>query len=357
MTANRGLFVRNLGSTGTTPAESRLALAGLFEQQSPGVPRAGLLNFRGRVAVSGTAGLAYAVQPCTVVTTRAANEGVYLFTLTGTTTVATSAPQSGARIDLIYVKQNDPDKGDPNNEAVVGVIQGTPATTPTAPYALVPAGALVLAEARISAGATATNGGQTAIGQVFPQTAFAGEPVPVRNRAEQLQLTVPGTQVYRMDSGRIDTLFQADNSVNPFGGWQPTGGQLPHAWNARTESGTWEPRKDVGLISVTIPDAPPGYYRYRFEVPIISSDPDKAEIFIKMNGSDIRRIPFDLDGGQRRQFAAVEHSIAHVGGGLTFDFGMFQQNTYAGIPATTQAPALATITYDMPLYAWKDAPR
>jgi hypothetical protein len=356
MTANRGLFVRNLGTTGTTPAESRLALAGLFEQLTPGVPRVGLLNFRGRFAVTGTAGLAYSVAPCTVVMTRAANEGVYLFTLTGTTTVPTTAPASGSRIDLIYVKQNDPDKGDPNNEAVAGVVQGTPGTTPQAPYALVPAGALVLAEARISAGATATNGGQTAIAQVFPQTAFAGEPVPVRNRAEQLQFTVPGTQVLRLDSGRIDTLFPAD-SVNPFGGWQPTGGHLPHAWNARMESGTWEPRKDVGLISVSIPDAPPGYYRYRFEVPIVSSDADKAEVFIKMNGSDLRRIPFDLDGGQRRQFVTVEHSVAFVGGGLTFDFGMYQQNTFAGIPATPQAPALATITYDMPLYGWKDNPR
>jgi hypothetical protein len=352
MTVNRGLFVRNVGATGTTPAEGRLALAGLFEQQTPGVPRSGLLNFRSRIAVAGTAGLSYTVQPMTVVVSRAASEGIYLFTLTGTTTVATSAPASGARFDLIYVKQNDPDKGDPDNAAVVGIVQGTPATTPEKPYALVPAGALVLAEARVPAGATATNSASVQLIQVFPQTAYAGEPVPVRSKAEQLLLTVPGTRVLHLQNGRIDTLFPAETNVNYQGGWQPTGGALPHAWAARTESGTWAPRVDTGLLSVSIDDAPAGYYRYRFEVPIVSSDPDKAEIFIKKNGADLRRIPFDLDGGQRRQFITAEHSVAHMGGALKFDIGMYQQNTYAGIPATPAAPALATITYDMPLYRW-----
>lgn len=352
MTANRGLFVRNIGAIGTSPAEGRLALAGLFEQQTPGVPRSGLLNFRSRIAVTGTAGLRYDVQPMTVVISRAANEGVYLFTLTGVTSVTTSAPAAGARFDLIYVKQNDPDKGDADNAAIVGVVQGTPAASPEKPYGLLPAGALVLAEARVPAGTTATNAASVQLAQVFPQTAYAGEPVPVRSKAEQLTLTVPGTQVYHLQNGRIDTLFAAEPNVNFAGGWQPTGGALPHAWAARTTAGTWPSKVDTGILSVSIKDAPGGYYRYRFEVPLISSDADQAEVFIKQNGAVIRRIPFDLDGGQRRQFVAVEHAVAHQGGDLTFEIGLYQKATYAGIPVSDSAPALATLAYEMPFYRW-----
>lgn len=204
MTANRGLFVRNVGTTGTTPIEGRLVLASLVAENSPGNPRNGLLDQKATTVVSGTATMTYSVAPCTVIVNRAAGEGVYMFTLTGTSTVATTnAPGTGSRWDLIYVKQNDPDKGDATNTAVLAVLQGTASTgTPTKPYATLPAGAYILAEAQVSAGATATNGGSVAISQVWRYTALRGAPIPVRSTTERDEITgQTGLLVKRLDFG------------------------------------------------------------------------------------------------------------------------------------------------------------
>ncbi|WNO26040.1 minor tail protein [Arthrobacter phage Wildwest] len=205
MTANRGLFVRNLGTVGTTPIEGRLVMASLVAENSPGVPRNGLLDQRATTVVSGTASMTYSVAACNIVVNRAAGEGVYMFNLTGTTTVATTnAPGSGSRWDLIYVKQNDPDKGDANNTAVLAVLQGTSSTgTPTKPYASLPAGAYVLAEAQVSSGATATNGAQVAISQVWRYTALRGAPIPVRNTTERAEIT-PGSLAVGVTVRRLD---------------------------------------------------------------------------------------------------------------------------------------------------------
>ena len=201
MSANRGLFVRNNGTTGTTPIEGRLALASLVVEDSPGTPRQGLLGQDAATVVSGNADMSFTVAPCSVVVNRASGEGIYLFTITGSTTVATTAaPSTGSRWDLVYVKQNDPDKGDPDNTAVLAVLQGAAATSPTKPYASLPAGAYVLAEAQVSAGATATNGASVTISQVWKYTALRGAPVKVRTAAERDAITAqPNLEVARLD--------------------------------------------------------------------------------------------------------------------------------------------------------------
>ena len=100
----------------------------------------------------------------------------------------TTAPGSGSRYDLIWIRQPDAEQGDANSIAVLGVTQGTASGSPTKPYASVPAGALVLAEALMPAGTTRTDTGVT-ITKVAPYTAAAGAPVPVRNATERAALT------------------------------------------------------------------------------------------------------------------------------------------------------------------------
>lgn len=219
MPVNRGLFVRNNGAVGTTPIEARLVQASFFAENSPGVPRQGLLGFAYTDAVKATANMSYDLSPMTIVTNRASGEGVYVFTISGGTLnqVTTAAPGTGSRFDLIYVKQNDVDKGDAGNTAVVGVVQGTSSTgTPTKPYANVPAGAYVLAEARIYSGTTATNGGSNTITQVWRHTALRGNPIPVRNTTERAEITPSafeiGIMVRRLDvvMGNMDAIERWD---------------------------------------------------------------------------------------------------------------------------------------------------
>lgn len=202
MTANRGLFVRNNGTTGTTPIEGRLVLASLVAENSPGVPRNGLLDQKATNVVTGSASnMSYNVAACNPVINRATNEGVYMLTLTGTTNVVTdAAPGTGSRWDLIYVKQDDLDKGDADNLPVVGVQKGTAAASPTKPYASLPAGAYVLAEAQVSAGAANAASAQVTITQVWRYTALRGAPIPVRNTTERDEITpAAGTSIKRLD--------------------------------------------------------------------------------------------------------------------------------------------------------------
>lgn len=225
MPVNRGLYVRNNGNIGTTPIEARLVQASMLTENSPGVPRQGLLGFDQTDAVKSTNTMGYDIYPCTVVINRASGEGVYVVTLTGAAVskTTTAAPGTGSRYDLIYIKQHDLDKGDAVNTAEVAVLQGTSSTgTPTKPYANLPAGAYVLAEAQIYAGTVATIGGSNTITQVWRHTALRGAPVPVRNAAERAEITTPrdGQVVYRLDrAGAIERYSVAPPASPGTPGW------------------------------------------------------------------------------------------------------------------------------------------
>lgn len=214
MTARRGLFVRNIGTASTTPVEARLAMAGLLAQTSPGVPRNGLLQQSDKNVVKGnpsTSPPSYDVSAVQPVINRAINDGVYVFALTGTTNAPTTvAPVSGSRIDLIWVKQNDAEKGDADNMAVVGVTQGTAAATPTRPTASVPDGALIIASAVVTAGATATNGAGWTITQEWQHTWARQAPARIAEFTAG-PLNVAANTLYGPGTLTLDT---SDNSQN-----------------------------------------------------------------------------------------------------------------------------------------------
>lgn len=201
MTVNRGPGVAKNGAVGVTTVEHRLQLAGQYAESAPGVPRSGVMAQGTTVLVAARGDMSYDIGPCQAVISRTDSEGVYTPTLTGTTNVPTDdAPASNSRWDLIYIKQNDMAKGDADNLAVVGVVKGTAAAAPAKPTGDLPAGALLMAEARIFAGTTATNGGSNTVSQSWRHTAARGAPIPVRNIAERGEITPSnGVSVRRLD--------------------------------------------------------------------------------------------------------------------------------------------------------------
>lgn len=204
MTVNRGPGVAPIAGVGTTTLEHRLQLAGLYAENAPGVPRSGALAQATDQLVVGRLDMSYDVGPVPLVISRTAGEGVYTPTLTGTTNVPTdAAPATNSRWDLIYVKQNDQAKGDADNAAVIGVQKGLAGATPTKPTADLPAGAYVLAEARIFATTTGTSGGSNTITQVWRHTAARGAPITIRNATERAEITTPaqGQIIDRRDLG------------------------------------------------------------------------------------------------------------------------------------------------------------
>lgn len=204
MTVNRGPGVAPIAGVGTTTLEHRLQLAGLYAENAPGVPRSGVLGQATDLLVMGRADMSYDVGPAPLVISRTAGEGVYTPTLTGTTNAATdAAPATNSRWDLIYVKQNDQAKGDADNAAVIGVVKGAAAASPTKPTGSLPAGAYVLAEARIFATTTGTSGGSNTITQVWRHTASRGAPIIIRNVTERAEITAPvqGQLIDRRDTG------------------------------------------------------------------------------------------------------------------------------------------------------------
>jgi hypothetical protein len=238
MAVNRGLGVRQNGNIGTTAKEMRLALAGLLAENSLGVPRSGLLDPVASAVVTGSGGWTYNVLPCNPVKNRAAGEGVYMWSFSDASTVPTSvAPGTGFRYDLIWTKQNDLDKGDPDNLAYVGVTEGLAASSPAKPYGSVPEGALVLAEALVGAGATGTNHVSVTITQVFPFTTTRGAVLPVRDATERDAITAQnGQRVRRLDLG--DTIETRRN-----GAWMATtptlipSGNMKVGWAIPTGAG------------------------------------------------------------------------------------------------------------------------
>jgi hypothetical protein len=183
---------------GTTEVEARLADSCLFESNNGTDARTGLLYPQSTTIVTGKANMSYDIAPCNPVINRAAGEGIYRFSATGVTNApTTAAPTANSRIDIIWVKQNDPAKADANNLAVAGVTQGVVAASPVAPA--IPAGAIELARATVGPNITATT--SASITQTFRYTALKDTPIKVRNVAERAEITAPrqGQRVARLD--------------------------------------------------------------------------------------------------------------------------------------------------------------
>lgn len=235
MTAKDPIFVVGPAGAGqTSPTEARLALAGLVAPSTGGVEaRAGVLYGPGSpLAVTGTTGMSYSVSAGVAVATRAtAALGAYIGSNDAAATVSTTAAPGTvgtSRYDLVYLRFPDAEQGDPNSAAVLGVVQGAAAASPTRPTGSVPAGALVLAEALVPNGTTRTDTGVT-ITQTAPYTAARGATLAVRSQTERDALTAyNGLRVYRIDTGREE--------LRTGGAWKVV--SAPGAWTPWTPSWT-----------------------------------------------------------------------------------------------------------------------
>jgi hypothetical protein len=198
----------------TSAAEARLDDAGLIAVQGATLldARTGVMWGPGSTALvtdtADTAPMAYLVAPHHWITGRGVNtDGVYRGALETATRVPTgAAPASGSRIDVIYDKQGDANSTitpDGSTAPIYGVVQGNPTTgTPVKPS--IPVGALELATATVSAGATATNGAGVVISNTARQTVARGGRIAVRTQAERDALAAfPGLEVYRLDNGQV----------------------------------------------------------------------------------------------------------------------------------------------------------
>lgn len=288
MGINRGVFVRATGTApskvGTTPNEARLALAGQFMESSPGVPRSGVLaTSQGAAAVvaANSGSMVYDIMPVPVVVNRAAGEGVYVLTTSGTTQVATDpAPGSNSRWDIIYVKQDDPDKGDADNNGVVGVAKGTAAASPTKPA--IPTGAYALAEARIYSGTTTTAGGTNTITQLYKWTVARGGVCPVLDVTDRATITpYLGQRISRLDR---ENWIQVWNGTSwDFEGWRRNEDVIQEFLSASTAS------KQLLLIDSTKPYARRcnAYGRATVSCPAISTGTEDINIAISVGQSQV----------------------------------------------------------------------
>ncbi|UXE04759.1 minor tail protein [Arthrobacter phage Shambre1] len=230
MSISRATFVReqNIGTeaaptwVGTTALEARRGLAGLYAENSPGVPRSGVINPSMTFIVQATDSMTYDVYPCELVIFRAANEGVYNPTLQNITTLpAAVAPGAGlSRYDIIYAKQNDIDKSDADNQPILGVVSGTPSSNPARPS--LPAGAIGLAEARIYGGTTSTLQSPNVVTQTYRFTAPRGGLIQCRTLAERNEITLParGQMVLRMDRNNHVQMYVGPTQAQNTSGWK-----------------------------------------------------------------------------------------------------------------------------------------
>lgn len=142
--------------TGTDPLTLRRIIQGRWA--NPGVI-CGL-------EVTGGTGLAYSVSAGCAVTSRAESDGCCEAYFPGGSTPAVSAGDpSNPRIDLVWIRANDPQQGDDDNSVAVGVTSGAASASPVAPEA--PAGCLPLATMLVPAAATSTGSAQPSGGRAY----------------------------------------------------------------------------------------------------------------------------------------------------------------------------------------------
>lgn len=180
-------------------AAARANLAALVARDASGVVRAGVVPRHTNPLVTARASLGVDVAAFEAILNRA---GALFISNDGTVTVALpAAPSSNSRIDVVHVKQDESvvPYSDADNTALLGVVSGTAAASPTAPT--VPAGALALAQVLVPSTATTTQSSGVVITPVHPYTGTAGGPVLVRNAAELAAWApAPGNLAYQIDA-------------------------------------------------------------------------------------------------------------------------------------------------------------
>lgn len=178
----------------------RRALAGQVARSSAGVLRTGIFPAATSALVTGTATMNVAVGPFVAVLDR--NGAVFLANDGSATVLLSSAPGSGSRWSVVYVKQRESEApfSDGADGPVIDKVEST--TSEAAARALLPAGALELAVVQVNAGAANTNAVGVTITQTALYTAMSGGTVFVRNSTELTAWTpADGSRAYRIDNG------------------------------------------------------------------------------------------------------------------------------------------------------------
>lgn len=192
MTAQNGEGVYGDGAGVVTPLAHKLSQNGPVVKDSTGKPRSGVFYAGNASLVSGKANMSYDVAAFEAAICRGRTKGTSFPTNDGVVNVTTTAaPGSNSRIDIIYLQQQEVSEGDAATQAVVGVVQGTAASSPSAPS--LPDGAIELARAVVPAGITATT--SATITQTAKFTAAAGGVIPFRSTTDRDAATYTETQL------------------------------------------------------------------------------------------------------------------------------------------------------------------
>ena len=206
MTATKGLGTTGNAAGTVTPLDHKMAQLGLIAKSAPNTIRAGVFWDGNATIVSGKANMSYDVRAFAAVLSRGATAGAVLLTNDGTYNVATTAaPGSNSRYDVVYLWQREYSLDGTDSNPVIGVVQGTPAASPTVPSLAAYPGAIELARILVPSGVTATNSGTT-ITQKAKFTAAAGGVIPFRSATERDEDTYQeGQQGWLIDVDLLQT--------------------------------------------------------------------------------------------------------------------------------------------------------
>lgn len=175
----------------------RRALSGQVARDAAGNLRKGILPYTTTALVTGTATMNVAVAQFVAVLDR--NGAIFLANDGTVNVLLSSAPASGSRWSVVYVKQRETDFADSVNGPIIDKVEST--TSEAAARALLPAGALELAVVQVNAGSANTNAVGVTITQTYLYTAMNGGVVWLRNATEQnAWAPADGALAYRLDT-------------------------------------------------------------------------------------------------------------------------------------------------------------
>ena len=139
-----GSLATNLDSNGNglTALDYRRILQGFYP--NPGIVKGG--------TVTGNSSLTYHVAPTVAVINRGSDGTRLAYYAGGDTPAVAAGDASNRRIDVIWLKANDPALDGGSKEVIVGVTQGNPAANPTVPT--LESGQLALMEKLVQPGTT-----------------------------------------------------------------------------------------------------------------------------------------------------------------------------------------------------------
>lgn len=191
------------GVSGATDfGELRKLFAGLVARNAFGVPRAGILRDTTGPLITGRGDLKVDVARFPFISVR--DNGAIFGMNEGTTQVALPAlPTSNKRIDILWVRQNISDLGDPSDLPQFGWSSGDAAAIPQPPTAPLPAGAFEVGRLQVSVGTTATNDAtKVTITQAsWNNTGLAGTSIPFPTLGDlKAWTTAARGQLARIDS-------------------------------------------------------------------------------------------------------------------------------------------------------------